>query len=236
MTRLVDWANEARDFTTNQGVKPSLIYIVNQDNHSDFSLWRDVKYATEEMLEKWKSSKRFTDEQRRWRDRGAVIETADQLLRCYYRDVTVVFVPQFLPGRTVCSAGDLQQQYDILYEQIARQSWSSSEKRRGTNLLFDLEAFSRSSIRVLEQLAEDPHCSVDLKKLAEPLREQPTNFTSHVLNVFRRLQGRNEHSDDITTGTEVRLIKKVLPYLVVCVAGEVLRAQGQPSHFCFQMA
>lgn len=194
-------------------------------------MWRNSKYATEEMMKKWKSSKRFTQEQKRWRDRGAVVETADQLLRCYYRNVTVVFIPQFVPGRTLCSALDLQRQYHMFYEQIDRQSWNSSERRRAASLLFDFEAFSRSSVLVLEQLAKDPHCSVDLKKLDEPLREQPTNFTSHVLNMLRRLQDRSKYIDDATTGTEVRLIKKVLPYLIVCAAGEVLRAQGQPTYF-----
>ena len=231
MVRLVDWANEARDFTTNQGVKPSLIYIVNQDNHSDFTLWRNSKHATAEMLKKWKSSKRFTDEQIRWRERGAVIDTADQLLRCYYRDVIVVVVPQFLPGGKLCSASDLQQQYNQLYGEIDQQSRESSENRRATNLFFDWEAFSRSSVRILEQLAEDPHCSVDLKRLAEPIREQPTNFTSHVLNVVRRLRGQEKCPDDVAAGTEVRLMKKVLPYLVVCVAGEMLRSQGK-GHAC----
>ena len=115
MARLIDWANEARDFTTNQGVKPSLIVIINQENNSDFSKWRDNSYATEELLNKLRSSKRFISEQLRWRDRGAIIDTADQLLRCYYRDVSVVFVPQFLPGRILCSARDLQGQYDLLY-------------------------------------------------------------------------------------------------------------------------
>lgn len=212
-------------------MKPYLIYIINQDNLSDFTMWRNSKYATEEMMKKWKSSKRFTQEQKRWRDRGAVVETADQLLRCYYRNVTVVFIPQFVPGRTLCSALDLQRQYHMFYEQIDRESWNSSERRRAASLLFDLEAFSRSSVLVLEQLAKDPHCSVDLKKLDEPLREQPTNFTSHVLNLLRRLQDRSKHIDDATAGTEVRLIKKVLPYLIVCAAGEVLRAQGQPTYF-----
>lgn len=223
MTRLVDWANEARDFTANQGVKPNLIYIINQDNHSDFTLWRDINHATKEMIDKWKSSKRFANEQKRWRDKGAVVETADQLLRCYYRDVTVVFMPQFLPGRSVCSASDLQQQYSILYEMIDRQSWQSSEKRRTTSLLLDLEGFSRGSMRVLERLAEDPHCSLDLKKLEEPFRNHPTNFVSHAFNVLCHLQRRSEYVDDISFGTEIRLIKKVLPYIVVCVAGEMLR-------------
>lgn len=233
MARLIDWANEAQDFTTNQGTKPSLVYIINQDNHSEFALWRDSNHATEQILHKWRRSKRFDDEQQRWRERGAVIKTADQLLQCYYRSLTVVFIPQFLPGRTVCSASDLQQQYYKLYEYINRQSLDSSEKRRATNLLFDLEAFSRSSIQVLEQLAVDPHCSIDLKKLAEPLQEQPTNFKTHVLNVLRRLQKRSEYFDDIIAGTEERLIKKILPYLVVCVAGEVLRAKGQLSRSCY---
>jgi hypothetical protein len=230
MARLVEWADEAGDFTTNRGVKPSLIYIVNQDNRSDFSAWRDTSHATNEMLRKWRASRRFIDEQKRWQARGVAVETADQLLRCYYRDVTVVFIPQFLPDHKVCGANELREQYDTLYGQIGQQSFDSSEKRRVGGLLFDLEAFSRSSIRVLKQLAENPHCILDLKDLAEPLREQPTNFTHHVLNILRRLQEQAEQVGDAEIQTEVRLIQKAIPYLVASVAGEVLRAQGKSNH------
>ena len=230
MVRLIDWAQEARDFTTNQGVKPSLIYIINQDNLSDFAVWRDVGHATQEMLRKWKGATRFAEEQARWRERGAVVNSADELLRCYYRDVTVVFIPQFLPGQTSCSASDLKHQYDLLYREITRQSRESSETRRNAGILFDREVFSPSTIQVLEQLAENPQCAVDLKGLAEPLREQPTNFTSHVFNILCRLQDHSEQERrpyNITVRTEVRLVEKTLGYLVSCVAGEFLRTQGK---------
>ena len=233
MVRLIDWAKEARDYTTNQGVKPSLIYIINQDNLSDFSVWRDVAHATQEMLRKWKGATRFAEEQARWRERGAVVDSADELLRCYYRDLTVVFIPQFLPGQTSCSASDLKHQYDLLYSEITRQSRESSEKRRNAGILFDREMFSRSTIRVLEQLAENPQCAVDLKGLAEPLQEQPTNFTSHVFNILCRLQEHSEQERrpyNITIRTEVRLVEKTLGYLASCVAGEVLRTQGKFSY------
>jgi hypothetical protein len=90
--------------------------------------------------------------------------------------------------------------------------------------------FSRSTIQVLEQLAENPQCAVDLKGLAEPLREQPTNFTSHVFNILCRLQDHSEQERrpyNITVRTEVRLVEKTLGYLVSCVAGEFLRTQGK---------
>lgn len=230
IAHLIDWANEARDFTTNQGVKPSLIYIINQDNRLDIGRWSDSKYATEEMLKKWRSCKRFTQEQSRWRARGAMIETAEQLLRCYYNDIRVIYMPEFLPDRSRCSASELRKQYQTLYEQINQQSWIASKNKQEINLLFDLGAFTRSSVQVLEQLTKDPLCTIDLKVLSEPLRDQPTSFVSHVLNLLSRLQRESRMEDDVTAGKELRLMKRVLPYVVICISGEVLRAQGALRH------
>ncbi len=56
MAQLVDWTHDAHDFTTNQGVKPGLLYIINQDKHSDLEKWRDVEYATKAILEKLRKS------------------------------------------------------------------------------------------------------------------------------------------------------------------------------------
>ena len=178
------------------------------------------------MLQKWRTSKRLISEQKRWQARGAVIDTAEQLLRCYYRDITALFIPEFLADHSRSSASHLQQQYRALYGHISHQSWVSSEIRQATNLSFDLGALSRSSIRVWEQLAKDPHCIIDLKEIGEPLREQPTNFVSHVLNVLRRLQMKTVLQDDIAPGSELRLIKQVVPYIIICISGEVLRSQG----------
>jgi hypothetical protein len=115
MAQLVNWAHDAHDFTANQGVKPGLLYIINQDNHSNLKDWRDPEYATKCILDKLRKSKRFATEQELWSSRGRKVATADQLLRCYYSSVKVVFIPQFLPEDPICEADDLWKQYRLLY-------------------------------------------------------------------------------------------------------------------------
>jgi hypothetical protein len=185
LERLVHWAHDAHDFTTNKVVKPSLIYIVNQDPNAIFSDWKDVSIAATKMMQKWRSSRRFQDLQKTWRDRGAQVDTADQLLYRYYRDVKVVSIPEFKTGKQqVCNAEELQEQYGRLYSEIGDLSSRSARPRKGAGMEFNLETLSRLNMSVLEQLGKDPSSSVDLRSLAQPLQPYPTNFNSHVLNVL----------------------------------------------------
>jgi hypothetical protein len=227
MTRLVDWAHDAFDFTTNQGVKPGLIYIINQDTHADFTKWVDVTYATERIMEKLRKSRRFELEQVLWRERGFVVDTPDQLLGCYYNSVKVVFIPQFKPDQPTCEATAMKQQYHTLYDKINQLSWASSEKRHSSNILFDLEALSRHTTGILEQLSENYESSVDLRKLAEPRQAYPNNFKTHVLNLLSRLQKRlpnDRNTNHPQVNSEISLVRTHLNYIANCIAGEVARA------------
>jgi hypothetical protein len=232
MAQLVDWAHDAFDFTINQGVKPSLLYVINQDSHSDFAKWADVEFATAAIMEKLRKSKRFEEEQTLWTKRGERVETADQLLKCYYSQVKVVFIPQFLPDTPMCEAQELKRQYKILYKEINDLSLLSSTNREAAGILFDVETLSRNSSGVLEELAKDFTTSVDLHRLAEPFQTYPTNFKTHVLNILSRLQelspetsrGFNHSTSAATTpSSEVSLIKRNINYLAHCIAGEIVR-------------
>jgi hypothetical protein len=226
MAQLVNWAHDAHDLTTNQGVKPGLLYIINQDNHSNLEKWRDIEYATKTVLEKLRKSKRFATEQELWSSRGRKVVTADELLRCYYSSVKVVFIPQFLPKDPICEADDLWQQYRLLYREVNGLSWSSSEHRREARVLFNLETLSRHSIGVLQQLAADYTSSVDLRKLAEPTQPYPCGFHSHVLNVLSRFQEtapKDQRMNDHEIGAEAALIKKIFKYIAICTAREIKR-------------
>jgi hypothetical protein len=226
MAQLVNWAHDAHDFTINQGVKPGLLYIINQDNHSHLDKWRDVEYATKCVLEKLRKSKRFAAEQELWNSRGRKVVTADQLLRCYYSSVKVVFIPQFLPKDPICEADDLWKQYRLLYQEVDGLSWSSSEHRREARVLFNLETLSRHSIGVLQQLAADYTSSVDLRKLAEPAQAYPCGFNDHVLNILSRFQDttpRDQRANDQDISAEEALIRKIFKYVAICIAREIQR-------------
>ncbi|KAE9378224.1 FabD/lysophospholipase-like protein [Stipitochalara longipes BDJ] len=232
MAQLVNWAHDAHDFTTNQGVKPGLLYIINQDNHSNLEDWRNVEYATKCVLEKLRKSKRFATEQELWSSRGRKVTTADQLLRCYYSSLKVVFIPQFLPKDPICEADDLWKQYRLLYREVNGLSWSSSEHRKEARVLFNLETLSRHSIGVLRQLAVDPTSSVDLRKIAEPAQTYPCGFNGHVLNILAQFQEtapKNHKTSEQTLGAEEALIRKVFKYVAICIAREIKRTASDRS-------
>ncbi|KAE8443409.1 hypothetical protein EG329_001890 [Mollisiaceae sp. DMI_Dod_QoI] len=229
IAHLIDWAHDAFISTTNQSVKPALLYIINQDNHAPLERWSKVEFATHTILEKLRSSNRFREEQEIWSDRGVVIDSVDQLLNCYYSTFKVMFIPQFLPTNPICEAAEVNDQYAALYDSISTFSWQASEDRLSAGILFDLETQSRHCMSVLEELSRDPNASVNLYHLAEPAREYPTSFKTHALNALSRLQEqspKDRRTNHAAINSEVSLINSKLPYFAHCIAGEIERTKS----------
>jgi len=115
----------------------------------------------------------------------------------------------------------------MLYDKISQLSWASSELRRSSNVLFDLESISRHTTTILEKVAKNYDTSVDLRSLAAPAQPYPTNFKTHVLNILERLEERlpkDPRTQHPAINSEVIMIKKTLKYFANCIAGEVLRS------------
>ncbi len=223
MAQLIDWARNGHDLTTNQGMKPGLIYIINQDNQADFSQWKDTKFATKKILEKLQASKRFAQERDTWNNRGFQVSSVLQLLEKYYDSVQVVFLPEFLPRRPLCEAHEVQSQYELLYGEIDRLSQAGADRRRDAGLLMDLDRLSRHSVDVLRKLAEDFHSAVDLYSMLETFQQYPSNFKSHVLNFLAWFTDGERGGHTQEPGYESSVIERVTAFVATCVAGEVSR-------------
>ncbi len=234
MAQLIDWARNGHDLTTNQGMKPGLIYIINQDNQAEFSQWKDPDFATARILEKLQASRRFAQEQESWSRRGSQISSVHQLLRKYYESVRVVFLPEFLPHRPLCEAHEVEAQYQLLYGEIDRRSKAAADRRKDAGLLMDLERISRHSIGVLTKLADNFHSPVDLYDMLETSQPYPSNFKSHVLNFltwFTNEERAGPRTLSLDPGSESSVIERVTPFVATCVAGEIARTrQGQHNH------
>ena len=226
VVRLIEWAHNAHDLTTNQGIRPGLIYIINQDNHSDLNKWLDVDFATSAVLNKLKFSEHLGQQRKLWQSRGAKVDTVVDLLSQYYSSLKVVFMPQFLPRQPTCSAATIKQQYLKLYRRIAQDSEISSERRQRAGVLFDMESIARHSVRVLGELAANPACCIDLHGLSAQFKAYPTNFNSHAINFLSKLMKRNDtRASDV--GFEVHLVRRVIGYMALCVAGTMTRESGK---------
>lgn len=231
LTRIVEWAHKAFDSTANQVTRPSLLYIINQDNNADLDKWVDTTYATERVMEKLRSSNRFKEEQELWKRRDDTIDTPEQLLLRYYMSVKVVFIPQFKPKEPACEAEVVRTQYTSLYDQINQLSSITNELRKSSHFQFNLEMLSKNSMKVLEQLAADYKATIDLKKLAEPARSYPRNFKDHALNVLTRLQELGVKSGSPGNNAAVVMVKSGTKYIATCIAGEIARTscENAPS-------
>jgi hypothetical protein len=223
LTRIVEWAHKAFDKTANQVTRPSLLYIINQDNNAELDKWVNTTYATERVMEKLRNSNRFKEEQKLWKRRDDTIDTPEQLLLRYYMSVKVVFIPQFKPKEPACEAEAVRTQYTSLYDKINQLSSTTTELRKGSHLLFDLEMLSKNSMKVLEQLAADYKATIDLKSLAEPARSYPSNFKSHAFSVLARLQELGAKPRSPGVNADVVMVKSGVKYIATCIAGEIAR-------------
>ena len=221
MARLIDWAKNAHDWTTNQGTKPALIYIINRENMADLREWSDMASAKRRIMDKMKNSIRFESERLEWKARLRNIRTADQLLLCYYSSISVVFIPEFNAKNPNCEASEMMQQYQKLYHEIDSLSTASAKAREQAGLLFDSENLARHSITVLDELAKDPEAPLDLHKLVVVSQAHPNDFPSHVLNMLSRLSQNDENMNELV------LINRVSGYVATCVASEVMRKESR---------
>lgn len=224
MAQLIDWAKNAHDLTTNQGVKPSLVYVVNRENVADLKTWCQSSYATAKILDMLRKSDCFEIERIAWKKRGKTIHTAEELLLCYYDSIRVIFVPEFIPNNPICEASVMKEQYRLLYENISTLSEKSAKKREKAGILSDFISLSKISVAVLDLLTVNFKNPIDLRTLASLSSTQtfPTSFRSHVINTLSNLtmlrSGGSRREQDT--------VLEIAPYLASAVAGEILRATG----------
>lgn len=188
-----------------------------------------MSYATTTVLNKLnslKSSKRFEGEKRLWSGRGAQVDSVRDLLLQYYGNFKVVFIPQFLPKRPVCSAADLQRRYGRLYSEIVTLAAQSAECRQQSGILFDMESLSWHTLTDLSQVSADPDSTIDLHSLAESTEAYPSSFKTHVLNFLSRCMETSVAAEHSSYLAEAQSIRRIQEYIALCVAGKIMRGKG----------
>lgn len=142
---------------TNQYFRPALLIVVNNDNRGNIEQWCDVDFATEAVLENLDASTWFDEQRSTWNRRGKDVNSARELLLCYYDDLRVVFIPS---GEAV-RAQVIFEQYQKVYAEIRANAQRVQRRRRSARVNPDIETLTLYTELAFQTLSENLDGTVD---------------------------------------------------------------------------
>jgi hypothetical protein len=233
---LFKWAEGGHERTTNQRVKPGLLIIVNRFKGEDD--WLDVNYATSQLLSQLELSGTFAEQKERWEKRGKAIETAEDLILCYYASFRVICIPD-LPYEVAGMAKParlIAQQYRTLYTEIRWASQGQRESKRRVGMNLDTESFLTYVEHAFHQLSKELKSSIDFYYLdtRDVNSSAPSQFSEHLTGVIVKIlntstfrDGKYRHSN--VTGQEEQILKRLIPYLGLCISTQISTRIKDPA-------
>ncbi|KAF4447081.1 hypothetical protein F53441_9380 [Fusarium austroafricanum] len=224
--RMFDWAKDGHERTHNQRVRPGLIIVLNKmpmDTHDSIP---STDRETRKLLRSFEASTRFQELQRKWRVRGRIIWTAEELIRCYYEDFRVISIPQFTPSSPVI-VQSIAIQIKAFYGEILSMSEKIRGKRKSFNLDFDTSSLSAYLRRSAEALGKDYQNSLDFHQLSDGDVAPPRRFSEHLAQLMARM-AKLWHFDKIDQiEGEREMVLQMTPYIAACIMAQIDPKVGQ---------
>jgi hypothetical protein len=210
----VNWTATGYDRLTNQHFRPALLIIINNDSKDNINYWCDVDNATEAVLENLDASAWFDEQRHTWNWRGREINSARELLLCYYESLRVVFIPSGEAVRTQVIFG----QYQKLYAEIQAGAQQVQSRRRSAGVNPDIETLTLYTELAFQALSENLEGSVDFYDIVRQVTKLPQDLTEHLVNVLVKLKKRNPSEDHLLTN--------LIPYLAAVLTIEISGSDG----------
>lgn len=94
-TKLVDWADAALETSSNQPNLPYAVIVLNASDSNPEDYWWDVETSTRKIISGLDQERTvdknptFIQYAEKWRERGHIIETVEQLMKIYYSSIQV---------------------------------------------------------------------------------------------------------------------------------------------------
>ena len=195
---------------TNQYFRPALLVVVNNDNRDNIEQWCDVDFATEAVLENLDASTWFDEQRSTWNRRGKDVNSARELLLCYYDDLRVVIIPSGGAVRTQV----IFEQYQKVYAEIRASAQRVQRRRRSAGVNPDIETLTLYTELAFQTLSENLDGTVDFYDIMRRVTRLPQNLPEHLVNVLVKLKRRKSSS-------EQRLLSDLIPYLAAVLTLEI---------------
>jgi hypothetical protein len=137
LEELIEWASAALETSFNQPMLPCAIIALNASETSrDSDLW-DIDIATTRLLETLSSTvhqnANFKRHAQTWAKKGRKIESVEDLVRTYYRNIRVIRIPSGSHSQLV------HQQAKKLYGEISKECATARTKKSEMRMLLDAE-------------------------------------------------------------------------------------------------
>ncbi|KAM7188967.1 hypothetical protein V8F33_010301 [Rhypophila sp. PSN 637] len=219
--RLFDWSKDGLERTFNQRVRPGLIIIVNKNSSDYDDMLPNVDSTTDRFLQSVERSSKFQEYRQKWISRQRRINTAADLIQCYYDDFRVISLP--LHSDMPSTASRVSRQIKRLYHEIRTLSDNIHSRRKARDLVMDVATFNSYFTRSVEILARDHTSSLDFHPLAEEDSPLPTRFSEHMALVL----GKMAKSAECNAGGELAMVKKVIPFLACAILCQIARQREQ---------
>ncbi|KAM7212335.1 hypothetical protein V8F06_012271 [Rhypophila decipiens] len=190
VTRLVDWASEVLNASTNQPRLPHAIIVLNAANaRTDPREW-DVEYATNTLLDTVtaaiptaKESDRIQKLIKHWNLPEKPVRNLRDLLLCYYSSVRVVYVPddsQYLK---------MEEQVGKLYGEIQSSCQASHQSKRMARMLMNADELDELFQSAFEHFSRTLDAPFDLVEAARKNTAIPRDFSGNVTKLAEAVTG-----------------------------------------------
>jgi hypothetical protein len=220
--QMFQWASSGHERTLNQRIRPGLIIVINKLPPDSDVRWLGVDFATERLLSHYQLSGAFDDLRNKWATRGKKIETAKDLILCYYDSFRVVCIPNFVQGKSDLKSTTLvAQQLGVLYKEIWHSTRRLRKKRLDFGMNLNVTSFNTYVEHAFNRLTKDLKAPIDFYYLASRDPPVPSRFSEHLTSVIVKMLAKDDYEYSNERGQELDLLNRLIPYLSCCIALKV---------------
>jgi hypothetical protein len=220
LNKVLDWAQASETAATNKLVLPKLLIVINQAAHD--SPWDPAK-AKEFVFEQHKDllvqkGSKMQKCARRFRRLGVRIETIEDLLCCYYREVEVLYIPNAERGNNL---PQLSKQLKLLYDLLQEGSKLSQEIKSKRHRLLSSADQARFFKLAFEHYARTPDLPFDFLEYLLKLHPLPNNLTNNLALFIDQVRTA---ATDGSHGVPKDLLATTTPVIASAVALDAARS------------
>lgn len=184
MTRLIDWAAEVLNASTNQPRLPHAIIAINAANTKTLARKWDVDDATNallgsvsELAPSERATERIRQLMKHWDLPEKPVRSVRDLLLCYYSSVRVVYIPDHHQYPR------MEEQTEKLDKEIQAACESSMMSKKKARMLMNADELDELFQAAFEHFSRSPDATFDLIKAARKNTAIPRDFAGNVTKI-----------------------------------------------------
>ncbi|KAK0631476.1 hypothetical protein B0T14DRAFT_3900 [Immersiella caudata] len=180
--KLISWATNAIETSSNQPILPHAIIVLNASVNDNYEGFWDSELNTKEILASVSQVLGTNEKMKRWaeswRSRGKKIESLHDLVLCYYSSIEIIRVP------TDQMPSLVHEKVKQLYQSVSKACVASLDRRSRARMVLDVQDLQSSLRDAFCVFAESLDASFDFGKASLRNAPIPVGFGA---NIFKLL-------------------------------------------------